>query len=149
MARAEVSEPYRNSPTAMFQACSQTPGPNLLNARQITWDQGRGNSFSQYSATEVITVWQDASAGFADLVNNTGVCRWSDPLTRVGGTDADTYIGFGTTTTDVKLPVAVGVRRSGDLIVAVTVYGPEGSTDRELVDPMRTLVARAATRATR
>jgi hypothetical protein len=118
-----------NLPTVAGQQCQSQDAVSArpLAGRQWTWTDGTGRT-TALTVSLTVTRWP-AGAGrqaFADLVEDRGFCRWTDPQTiRPFPMAADD--SWASTSTVATLRYARSVVRDGDVIAGVEVQDSAGT----------------------
>lgn len=115
---------YRNGPTVAGQECAggipESRWP--VTRRAWSWAEENSNRLDQLTVDQVVTGWNDSRAAFNTMVNGTGSCRFDDwDIVRLTPTRWEAYA----TSNGLSLGWAVE-RLASEVIVAVTVYHPEG-----------------------
>ena len=122
------SKQYRYQPTAMQQSCQeQRAGAEPVAGRQWGWYDER--PLSRTTAVDhVVTGWTAGTGRdrFADLVQDTGRCRWAGTVTPAAASGLPGDEAWAATTVSNRLTYGIAAVLVGDVIVAVTVMYPDG-----------------------
>jgi hypothetical protein len=113
-------------PVVAGQQCGTGAGPRPRTGRQWSWSHG-GADAAAMSVNLTVTRWADASAAFAALVADTGVCRWVDRPAPASFTARGASSSWAATSDFSTLHYGRAVVRVGDLVAGVEVQSPAGS----------------------
>ncbi|WP_088288470.1 hypothetical protein [Kineosporia sp. A_224] len=121
---------YRFVSVVSGQGCgTYTPARAPVAANSWSWAEEDSNRSDQLTVTLTVTGWVPgtASGHFAEVVDNTGVCRWMEPPAPVSARrlvgDERWLATFG----DASSGVVRAAVRVGDVIVSVEVHDPAGT----------------------
>lgn len=121
---------YRFVSVVSGQGCgTYTPARAPVAANSWSWAEEDSNRSDQLTVTLTVTGWAPgtASGHFAEVVDDTGVCRWMEPPAPVSARrlvgDERWLATFG----DASSGVVRSAVRVGDVIVGVEVHDPAGT----------------------
>jgi hypothetical protein len=125
-----ASGPSAGSPTVNGQDCQAADASSSrpITGRQWLWSTNSGK-LTDLGVTLTVTSWAPGSGSraLADLIHNTGACRWSDPQQVRAFTASDSDQSWASTSSRGQLHYARSVIRVGDVIAGIEVQHPDGT----------------------
>ena len=114
-------------PVVSGQQCGAGAGTRPRTGRQWSWSHGSAN-VTAGSVDLVVPRGKDSAAAFAQMVSDTGVCRWTAAPAQREFTAPGADTSWAATTEFSTLHYGRAVVRVGNLIAGVEVQSPAGTT---------------------